>query len=171
MKSRLCAALAASTLLLSGCDILGLGGSDTVTLKLVAADYGDGNPANSSARYWNRVARKFDAANPKIKVSVQVFSWSDIDAKVADMVKSGHAPDIVQTGGFADKAVANQLYPASDVLSMETQANFLDAFNKAGDVLGTQYGIPFVSSSRTFVYNKAIFKQAGISQPPPAGTT
>ncbi|MCX4747360.1 extracellular solute-binding protein [Kitasatospora sp. NBC_01287] len=166
MKSRLCAALAASTLLLSGCGFLGIGGSDTVTLKLVAADYGDGTPANSSSHYWDDLARKFEAANPKIKVDVQVFSWDDIDAKVAGMVKSGHTPDIVQTGGFADKAVAGQLYPASDVLSMETQANFLDAFNKAGGVLGTQYGIPFVSSSRTFFYNKAIFKQAGISQPP-----
>ncbi|MFE9424453.1 extracellular solute-binding protein [Kitasatospora sp. NPDC006697] len=154
-----------STLLLSGCGTLGIGGSGTVTLKLVAADYGD-TPANSTQHYWDDLARRFEAANPKVKVDVQVISWTDIDGKVAAMVKAGHSPDIVQTGGFADKVAANQLYPARDVLSMDTEANFLDVFNRAGEVLGTQYGIPFVSSSRTFFYNKAIFAKAGISQPP-----
>ncbi|MGF1430864.1 extracellular solute-binding protein [Kitasatospora sp. LaBMicrA B282] len=165
MKSRLCAAVAAGTLLLSGCSILGIG-DDTVTLKLVAADYGDGTPTNSSARYWSRVVKKFEQDNPKIKVDVQVYGWSDIDAKVAAMVKAGNPPDLVETGGFADKAVAGQLYAARDVLPMETQADIMDSFNKAGQVLGTQYGIPFVASSRTFFYNKAIFQQAGITQPP-----
>ncbi|WP_232246523.1 extracellular solute-binding protein [Kitasatospora mediocidica] len=165
LKSRLCAALATSTLLLSGCGTLGLGSGGPVTLKLVAADYGD-SEANSSTHYWDDVVSRFEAANPKIKVDVQVFSWTDIDAKVAAMIKAGHSPDIVQTGGFADKAQANELYPAREVLSMDTEANFLNVFDQAGQVLGTQYGMPFVSSSRTFFYNKAIFQQAGISQPP-----
>ncbi|WP_246213464.1 extracellular solute-binding protein [Kitasatospora viridis] len=154
-----------STLLLSGCGVLGLDGNGTVTLQLVAADYGD-SPATSSQHYWDDLARRFEAANPKIKVDVRVYSWNDIDARVAAMVKAGHSPDIVQTGGFADKVAANQLYPARDVLSMDTEANFLDVFNRAGEVLGTQYGIPFVSSSRTFFYNKTIFAKAGIAQPP-----
>ncbi len=165
MKSRLSAALATSTLLLSGCGTLGIGSGDTVTLKLVAADYGD-SEANSSQHYWDELARRFEAANPKIKVDVQVISWNDIDTSVAAMVKAGRSPDIVQTGGFADKVAANQLYPARDVLSMDTEADFLEVFNRAGQVLETQYGIPFVSSSRTFFYNKAIFAKAGIAQPP-----
>ncbi len=165
MKSRFFAVLATSSLLLTGCGTLGLGSGDTVTLKFVAADYGD-SAANSSSLYWNDVATRFEAANPKIKVDVQVVAWTDIDKKVADMVKAGHSPDIVQTGGFADKVAANQLYPARDVLSMDTEADFLDAFNRAGQVLGTQYGIPFVSSSRVFFYNKAIFQKAGITQAP-----
>ncbi|MDH6133896.1 multiple sugar transport system substrate-binding protein [Kitasatospora sp. MAA4] len=165
LNSRLCAALATATLLLSGCGTLGLGSDGTVTLKLVAADYGD-SEANSSTHYWNDVVSRFEAANPKIKVDVQVLAWTDIDAKVAAMVKSGHSPDIVQTGGFADKAQANELYPVREVLSMDTEANLLNVFDQAGQVLGTQYGMPFVSSSRAFFYNKAIFAQAGISQPP-----
>ena len=109
---------------------------------------------------------RFEAANPGIKVDVQVLGWTDIDARVAEMVKAGHSPDLVQTGGFADKVAAGELYPARDVLSMDTEANFLNVFDQAGQVLGTQYGMPFVSSSRTFFYNKAIFRQAGIGRPP-----
>ncbi|WP_371480045.1 extracellular solute-binding protein [Kitasatospora sp. NBC_00315] len=149
-------------LLLSGCGLLS--GSD-VTLKLVAADYGD-SEANSSKPYWEDLAHRFEAANPSIKVKVDVVAWTDIDKHVADLIKSGDTPDLVQTGGFADQVAAGRLYPAADVLSMETQANLSENFTHAGQVLGTQYGIPWVASSRVFFYNKTIFQKAGITQPP-----
>ncbi|WP_245194706.1 extracellular solute-binding protein [Kitasatospora phosalacinea] len=153
----------AGCLLLSGCGILSDGGE--VTLDLVAADYGT-NDSNSSSIYWNKVAKDFEAANSGIKVHVDVVSWDDIDKHVAELIAKGDTPDIVQTGGFVDQVAADRLYPVGDVLSMEAQANLLDSFNKAGQVLGSQYGIPFISSSRAFVYNKAIFERAGIGAPP-----
>ncbi|MFE6050814.1 extracellular solute-binding protein [Kitasatospora sp. NPDC056446] len=140
-------------------------GDGTVTLKLVAADYGESSETNSK-HYWDGVAKAFEAANPGIRVSVEVDSWTEIGKKVEDMIAAGKSPDLLQTGGFADQVAANRLYPASDVLSVDTQANFLDTFAHAGQVLGTQYGIPFVSSSRVLFYNKAVFRQAGIAQPP-----
>ncbi|MFI8457568.1 extracellular solute-binding protein [Kitasatospora sp. NPDC085464] len=140
-------------------------GDGTVTLKLVAADYGE-NQETGSKRYWDAVAKDFEAANPGIKVSVEVDSWTEIGKKVDDMIAAGKSPDLLQTGGFADQVAADRLYPASDVLTMDAQANFLDGFAHAGQVLGIQYGIPFVSSSRVLFYNKAVFRQAGIAQPP-----
>ncbi|MDH6575376.1 extracellular solute-binding protein [Kitasatospora sp. MAP5-34] len=139
--------------------------SGPVTLKLVAADYGD-KATNSSTLYWNDLVKSFEAANPTIKVDVQVINWNDIDKQVKTMIQSGNMPDVLQTGGYADKVADNLLYPASDVLSPATQANVIDTFAKAGQVSGTQYGIPFVSSARAFFYNKAIFAQAGIAAPP-----
>ncbi|MFF4340307.1 extracellular solute-binding protein [Kitasatospora sp. NPDC001540] len=136
-----------------------------MTLDLVAADYGT-DASNSSSIYWNKVARDFEAANSGIKVRVDVVSWDDIDKHVAELIAKGDTPDVVQTGGFADQVAADRLYPVGDVLSMEAQANLLDSFNRAGQVLGSQYGIPFISSSRVFVYNKTIFEKAGISAPP-----
>ena len=150
------------TLLLSGCG--GLGSAD-VTLELVAADYGD-NEATSSKPFWDDLARRFEAANPSVKVKVDVVGWTDIDQHVADLIKSGNPPDLVQTGGFADQVAAGRLYPAGDVLSIDVQANLDDGLAHAGQVLGTQYGIPFVASTRVFMYNKAIFQKAGIAQPP-----
>ncbi|MFI9275064.1 extracellular solute-binding protein [Kitasatospora sp. NPDC052896] len=165
MKSRSCAVLAASTLLLSGCGALGLGSNGDVTLKLVAADYGD-HPATSTQHYWDDLVQRFERANPKTKVTVQVYPWTEIDQKVSAMIRAGDSPDLVESVGFADKVAAHQLYPARDVLTLDTEADFPNSFAQAGQVLGTQYGIPFVSSSRTFFYNKTIFKQAGIGQPP-----
>ncbi|MFG3056124.1 extracellular solute-binding protein [Kitasatospora sp. NPDC048239] len=160
--TRLLGTALAGALLLTGC-----GGQDdgTVTLRLVAADYGE-SPETSSKLYWDDVARRFEAANPKIRVDVEVTSWTDIGKRVDDLVGRGKSPDLLQTGGFADQAAAERLYPAADVLSLETQANIMESFSHAGQVLGTQFGIPFVSSSRVLFYNKAIFQKAGITQPP-----
>ncbi|MEV6400256.1 extracellular solute-binding protein [Streptomyces sp. NPDC051907] len=143
----------------------GTSSDGTVTLKLVAADYGD-KASNSSKLYWDDVVKRFQAANAKIKVDVQVVNWNDIDKKVKTMIQSGNMPDVLQTGGYADKVADDLLYPAQDVLSPATHTNFIDAFSKAGQVEGVQYGIPFVSSTRAFFYNKAIFAKAGVAEPP-----
>ncbi|GGV29628.1 solute-binding protein [Kitasatospora herbaricolor] len=156
-------------LALSACTSGGSGspaaGSSKTTIKLVAADYGD-KASNSSKAYWDAVASAFTAANPDITVDVQVVNWNDIDKQVKTMIQSGNVPDVLQTGGYADKVADDLLYKATDVLSPTTQADFIDTFSKAGQVKGTQYGIPFVSSARAFFYNKALFAQAGITDAP-----
>ncbi|MGW4895816.1 extracellular solute-binding protein [Kitasatospora sp. NPDC004240] len=158
---------AVTALTLTACGSGGAGGSSggNVTLKLVAADYGD-KASNSSKTYWDGVAAAFTAANPGIKVDVQVINWNDIDKQVKTMIQSGNVPDVLQTGGYADKVADDLLYKADEVLSTATQANLIATFADAGKVKGTQYGIPFVSSARAFFYNKALFAQAGITQPP-----
>ncbi|NBE54613.1 ABC transporter substrate-binding protein [Streptomyces boluensis] len=145
------------------------GGSGDVTLKMVAADYGDG-PANSSQKYWDAVAADFEKQNPGIKVDVDVYSWSDVDAKVAAMVKKGAAPDIAQIGAYSDYAAQGKLYRAGDLLSIPVQADFLPALTEAGQVRRVQYGMPFASSTRLLFYNKKLFAEAGITDAPQSWT-
>lgn len=149
------------TAVLGGC---GSTGSPGVTLRLVAADYGD-SPANSSQKYWDSVVKAYEAAHPGVKVEVSVYSWNDVDAKVKAMVAAGKAPDMAQIGACADYAAAGKLYPASDVLSIRTQADFLSQLSDAGQWNHTQYGIPFAASTRVLFYNKTLFAKAGITPP------
>ncbi|MFD0021005.1 extracellular solute-binding protein [Streptomyces sp. NPDC058382] len=150
------------TATLSGCG--GDGGSGDVTLKLVAADYGTGE-ANKSDKYWDGIAKGFEASHPGIKVDVSVLPWTDIDREVAEMVKAGKAPDIAQIGAYADYAKAGKLYSADQMLSIRTQANFLPVLADAGRVSQVQYGLPFVASTRLLFYNKKLFSQAGLDAP------
>lgn len=138
--------------------------SGDVTLKLVAADYGN-SAANSSKKYWDELARNFEASHEGIKVDVNVYSWKDVDREVADMVKKGHAPDIAQIGAYADYAKAGKLYSADDMLAIRTQANFLPRLADAGQYNQTQYGLPFVASTRLLFYNKKYFSRAGLDAP------
>ncbi|MGZ2359179.1 extracellular solute-binding protein [Streptomyces sp. 372A] len=150
------------TATLSGCGADG--GSGDVTLKLVAADYGT-SEANKSDKYWDGIARSFEASHPGIKVEVTVLPWTDVDREVAKMVKDGKAPDIAQIGAYADYAKAGKLYSADDMLSIPTQANFLPKLIEAGQVNRIQYGLPFVASTRLLFYNKKLFSQAGLDAP------
>ncbi|SED47894.1 carbohydrate ABC transporter substrate-binding protein, CUT1 family [Streptomyces sp. 2231.1] len=149
------------TAVLGGC---GSTGSSDVTLRLVAADYGD-SAANSSEKYWKALAETYESAHPGVKIEVSVYSWNDVDAKVKEMVDAGHAPDLAQIGAYADYAAAGKLYPASDVLSIRTQADLLSQLSDAGQWKHTQYGIPFAASTRVLFYNKTLFAKAGITPP------
>lgn len=144
--------------------------SKDVTLHVVVADYGDVKTGNSSASYWNGIASAFQQQNTHIKVDVQVLSWVDVDDKVSQMVKEGHAPDIAQMGSYAAYAAKDQLYSADDLFTISEQADFIPSMARAGSVDRVQYGIPWVSSSRMFFYNKKLFADAGITSAPSTWT-
>lgn len=157
---------AAAVLALGACSSSkGGGGSSggSVSLKLVAADYGTG-PANSSQKYWDGIADAFHKQNPKITVKVQTINWNDFDNQVQTMVQNHQLPDITEGDYFSNYAQEGLLYKTSDVLS--NPGNLLPVFAKLGSFEGTQYGLPFTTSSRTLFYNKKLFADAGISAAP-----
>lgn len=156
------AALCLTAVTLTGCGAVeGLAKDNEVTLRVVAADYGD-NPQNSSTAYWKGLADGFEKANPGVNVEVSVYSWSEVDAKVAAMVKAGNAPDIAQIGAYADYAAAGKLYSAEELLSVRTEADFLEPLADAGKVKRVQYGLPFVASTRLLFYNEKLLTDAGV---------
>ncbi|MET9961031.1 extracellular solute-binding protein [Streptomyces sp. NPDC006326] len=156
------AALCLTAVTLTGCGSMeSLTEDNEVTLRVVAADYGD-NPQNSSSGYWKDLAAGFEKDHPGIKVEVSVYSWSEVDAKVAEMVKAGKAPDIAQIGAYADYAAAGKLYTADELLAVKTEADFLAPLADAGKVKRVQYGMPFVSSTRLLFYNEKLLTDAGV---------
>ncbi|WP_246561985.1 extracellular solute-binding protein [Streptomyces roseirectus] len=152
------------TVTVGGCGVLG-GDSDHVTLRLVAADYGD-SAANSSKVYWANLVKAYEKEHPDVDVQVSVYSWNDVDREVKEMVDAGDAPDMAQIGSYADYAAKGLLYQASDLLSISTQADFVSQLANAGKVRGQQYGMPFAASTRLLFYNKALFSSAGIAEAP-----
>ncbi|MFF8384856.1 ABC transporter substrate-binding protein [Streptomyces kanasensis] len=159
----LTAAMAALTITatLSGC---GADSAGEVTLKLVAADYGNSN-ANTSQKYWDELARAYEKKTPGVKIDVTVLSWKDVDREVAEMVDRGEAPDMAQIGAYADHARAGRLYSADTLLSVPTQANFLPMLRQAGEVDRAQYGMPFGASTRMLFFNEKLFQAAGATPP------
>ncbi|MER6347606.1 extracellular solute-binding protein [Streptomyces sp. NPDC001595] len=150
------------TAALGGCGITG--GSDDVTLRLVAADYGD-SAANSSKKYWANLVEEYEADHPDVRIEVSVYSWNDVDRKVKEMVEAGDAPDMAQIGAYADYAADGLLYPADDLLSIPVQADFASQLATAGQIDGVQYGMPFAASTRLLFYNKTLFQKAGLTPP------
>jgi multiple sugar transport system substrate-binding protein len=165
------AALAATAALaLAACSSSGSSGGSSsgssggsTTLKLVVADYGTG-PSNASAKYWDGIVTAFEAAHSNIKVNVTSIPWTNFDQQVQTMIQNKQYPDITEGDYFSNYAKDGLLYSASDV--MTNPGNLLPAFKAQGTYNGTQYGMPFTTSSRTLFYNKKLFTQAGISSAP-----
>ncbi|GGM03405.1 solute-binding protein [Streptomyces fumigatiscleroticus] len=147
---------------LGGCGLTGDSGD--VTLRLVAADYGD-SKANSSQKYWDDLVKAYEEKHPHVHVDVSVHSWNDVDRKVKEMVEDGKAPDMAQIGAYADYAAKGLLYRADDVLSITTQAGFVSQLAAAGQVDTAQFGMPFAASTRVLFYNKTLFAKAGLTPP------
>ncbi len=151
----------------TGC---GIGGTGETTLRLVAADYGSPSAGDSSRGYWHRLTDAFQRAHSDIRIDVRVLSWNTIEKKVAEMVADDEAPDMAQIGAYADFAGAGKLYKVSDLLPIPVQADFLANLAEAGQVNRVQYGLPFVTSTRLFFYNKALFDKAGLDPDKPPRT-
>jgi multiple sugar transport system substrate-binding protein len=136
-----------------------------VTLTFFGADYGTG-PSNSTTKYWDAVAAAFHQAHPSITVNVQTVNWNDFPTKSATLIQNKQYPDIMEGNPAPPYAQSGLIYPASDVLSPDVVSNLIPKFLKDGQYQGTNYGIPFTTSTRAMYYNKKIFAAAGISAPP-----
>ena len=131
------------------------------TINLLVPEYSD-----NTKGFWQDLITRFEAANPGDKVNLQTISWTDINQKITTLVSTNQQPDILNIDAYANFAGDGLLLPAKDVLSPDTQADFLPQFAENGQYQGTQYGIPFIGSVRGLFYNKEMFKKAGITDPP-----
>ena len=169
MRQRLTLGLvigAAAAIALAGCGSgSSSGSSGSTTLSFFGADYGTG-PANSTTKYWDAIAAAFHKANPSITVNVQTVNWTDFPNKVQTLVQNKQFPDVLEGDTAPQFAQSHLLYSASQVLSPAVLRNVMPTFLKDGQYQGTDYGIPFTTSTRALYYNKKIFAKAGISSPP-----
>src|SRR5712671_1740427 len=172
MKSRLMAAAAIGAAALAA--VAGCGSSSgsssassngKATLTFFGADYGTG-PSNSTTKYWDAVAAAFHQAHPSITVNVQTVNWNDFPTKSATLIQNKQYPDVMEGNPAPPYAQSGLIYPVSDVLSSSVASNLIPKFLKDGQYQGTDYGIPFTTSTRAMYYNKKIFAAAGISAPP-----
>ncbi|MGP3969407.1 extracellular solute-binding protein [Streptomyces sp. 6N223] len=138
-------------------------GSDQVVLRLLATEYGgEASDAGSTERYWNDVVNEFREEYPDILINVSVVRYQDANTEVARLVRRGTPPDIAQVSAFADFAEAEQLYPASVLLTLPVLAEFIPSIAAAGERRRIQYGMPFASSITRLYYNKRLFSEAGL---------
>jgi multiple sugar transport system substrate-binding protein len=135
--------------------------ADKKTITFVGGAY-----TSTTAAYWNDLAKKFEALNPGYKVNVQVIDWNNIDQKVATMIQTKQYPDILNENKFSGWAQDGILQPASSLVSSSVKADFIPSFANASVYKGTQYALPFITSTRALFYNKTAFKKAGIANPP-----
>ncbi|MGW4910860.1 extracellular solute-binding protein [Streptomyces sp. NPDC004270] len=150
---------------LSGCGGDSDGGSSGGNTTIEWWNISTTNPTKG---VWAALAKKFEAQNPKVKVKIVQLENDAYKSKMTALTASGKLPDIFHTwgGGVLQQQVDAGLVKdltdptkswAEGLLPVAKEPYLLD--NKT-------YGIPFDIGMVGFWYNKALFKQAGVSTPP-----
>ncbi|GAA2740386.1 extracellular solute-binding protein [Terrabacter aerolatus] len=136
-------------------------GQEVKTIKLVAAEYSK----DHTKAFWDAFAKTYNQKTG-YTLDVQVVSWDNIDQQSSTMIQNNQAPDILNLNAYASYAKDGLLYDSDTVLPAAVKSDILDTFVKYGTYQGKFYGFPDLSSARAFFYNKTLFKQAGINEPP-----
>ncbi len=155
---------------------------------------GDAQPAatsytgpNVNLAFWNgftggdgtvmkSIIDRFNAANPNIKVAMNVYEWADYYQKVPAAVSTGNGPDlgIMHVDQLATNAARNVVLPLDDVAASLglNEADFSPPVWKAGVYQGKRYGIPLDVHPLGMFYNKTVLQRAGLDpDKPPTNST
>lgn len=135
--------------------------TETKEIRFVAAQY-----SNQTQPFWENLVSEFEEENPDIKVELQVINWDNLEQQITTMVTTGEEPDIVNLASYAEYARDDLLMPLDEVISPELQEKIYDSLYEAGQLDGEAYGMPLVATIRGLYYNKDIFEEAGIEEPP-----
>ncbi|WSQ15416.1 extracellular solute-binding protein [Streptomyces sp. NBC_01231] len=158
------AAAGVSVTALSGCG----GDSDGGSSGTTTIEWWNISTIEPAKGVWAALAKKFEAQNPKVKIKIVQLENDAYKSKMTALTASGKLPDIFHTwgGGVLKQQVdagliedlTDRTKPWADDLLKAAKAPYL-LDDKA-------YGIPFDIGMIGFWYNKALFKQAGVSSPP-----
>ncbi|MET7694243.1 extracellular solute-binding protein [Streptomyces sp. NPDC005483] len=150
---------------LTGCGGDSDGGSSDGTTTVEWWNISTTEPAKS---VWASLAKKYEAQNPKVKIKIVQLENDAYKSKMTALTASGKLPDIFHTwgGGVLKQQVdaglvedlTERTKPWADGLLKVTKEPYL--------LDGKVYGIPFDMGMIGFWYNKKLFKQAGVSEPP-----
>ncbi|MEV8539525.1 extracellular solute-binding protein [Streptomyces sp. NPDC051572] len=147
------------------------GGSDSGSGKSdgpVTITWWDTSNATNEAPTYKALVAKFEAANKNVKVKYVNVPFDQAQNKFDTAAGSKGAPDVLRSEVGWTPAFAKKGYflPLDGTEALADQAKFKSNLITQAQYDGKTYGVPLVTDTLALVYNKALFKQAGITQAP-----
>ena len=122
----------------------------------------DNKTPNAPVDEWfNESVRKFEEANPDIKVKAELIPWDNWNAKVQPALASGGVPNLlygapqpawVQTGVFD---------PVDDFVTDDIKSQWAPYMLNANIVFGKIYGIPTFANPNMYALSKTALEKSG----------
>ncbi|MCB0045403.1 MAG: sugar ABC transporter substrate-binding protein [Caldilineaceae bacterium] len=135
-----------------------------IVLRVGTGDSGEG------LKPHQEIIRRFEAANPDIKVQLEPVSGSDYYARLLTQIVADDAPDIMNIGDDAvpQFVAAEAFLPLDDFIagddSLDTSV-YLPGLLEPGQWDGRQWFLPKDYSPLGVYYNKKIFDEYGVAYP------
>jgi multiple sugar transport system substrate-binding protein len=129
-----------------------------VTIRYTNFSANAGNEDNLQA-----MVDAFERANPDIRIQVETLPFGDYFTTLQTNIAGGTVGDTFELNyeNFAQYAAAGAMLPIQDVPAGVYSDSLLDGFNFRGE----QLGLPLSYSALVLVYNRDLFRAAGIEEP------
>jgi multiple sugar transport system substrate-binding protein len=136
--------------------------AETPSLKFLAMEYD-----TNTRPFMAKVKQQFEAANPEIKLDIEIVDWNLGKDKLATLVSADNAPDLanIATLWLPEYVQLGVVEPLDAYLSAEMRDRFLPVTLHGAEYQGQLYGLPIAVSARALYYNKDLLAAAG-AQPP-----
>ncbi|MDX6332614.1 MAG: arabinogalactan oligomer / maltooligosaccharide transport system substrate-binding protein [Streptomycetaceae bacterium] len=131
--------------------------------------YWDTSDASTEAPTYKALIKKFEAKYPKIKVNYQNVDFGSVEQKFKSAAKTGKgAPDVIRTdvGLIPEYASLHYIAPLDGTAALQDTSDFTQGPLNTTKYEGKTFGVPSVTDTLGLLYNKALFKKAGITAPP-----
>lgn len=157
------AALAATTIALTGCSGFGGGGgssddADSITFTTWASE--------SEQAAFESLISDFEAENDGASVELNVVPYDQMFSNIDAQLSSGEAPDVfrVDYGNLGVYSSQGQLLDVSD--RIPEFDSFTPAFQEAVSYEGVPYGVPHQTDVSALLVNTALLEAAGVTDIP-----
>ena len=138
---------------------IGIATASTVTVEI--PQYSD-----ATKPFFEGAAKAFMQQNPDVKINIQESTWDNLHQVLVTDIAAKKAPDISIIGTrWLPEYISSDVAMPLDLPSSFT-GRFIPAFLNPSTIQGKLYGLPWAASDRALIYNKDLFKQAGIQNPP-----
>ena len=117
--------------------------------------------------YFEGVVKRYEAANPDVRVEWVDFPWDIIQTKLVTRIVAGKPPALVNLNvPWAEEFARDDLLTPVDALLGDGRARYLPGALQDLSFAGKTYGFPMYSNVAVIAYNRDIFRAAGIAHAP-----
>ncbi|MET8567090.1 extracellular solute-binding protein [Streptomyces sp. NPDC004783] len=167
MRRGIAATALVASLALAATACGGDSGSDSESGGPVTITYWDTSNATNEAPTYKALVKEFEAANKGIKVNFVNVPFDQAQNKFDTAAGSKGAPDVLRsevgwTPAFAKKGF---FLPLDGTEALAEQDKFQPNLIEQAKYEGKTYGVPLVTDTLAFVYNKELFAKAGVEAP------
>ena len=123
-------------------------------------------------KYFPQFVKQFEAKNKGIHVNLRVIDWTQGHQVIGTEIGGGNPPDVAIIGTrWLPEYVSNGLLvPLDKLMSSSFRSQYYKVPLDSVKYQGKKYALPEAMSVRLLLYNKSLFKKAGISSPPKTWT-
>ncbi len=133
--------------------------------KLVRVWHTETEPQTIKA--FNDIARRFEAANPGVKIQAEGLAWGDLEGKIVAALAAGTPPELSHGQPITCTALQAKglLLPLDDVVKAIGENNIWEQVRRVCNVGGKQYGLVHAAGTSLLIYRKDLATKHNVKAP------